>query len=91
MFACHNDGNPTNNRSTNLRWDTPTANEADKAVHGTRPVGERHWHAKLTNEQANEIRSRVRNGESQARVAIEFGVAQSSISRLATGRTWQRA
>ncbi|ERG63471.1 hypothetical protein L332_03560 [Agrococcus pavilionensis RW1] len=35
--CCHHDGDPTNNRLTNLRWDTHTGNEADKRRHGTHP------------------------------------------------------
>lgn len=34
--ACHNDGDPTNNCATNLRWDTHTANMQDQVRHGTR-------------------------------------------------------
>lgn len=32
--ACHNDGNNTNNRVENLRWDTPKENVADIKRHG---------------------------------------------------------
>lgn len=35
MDCCHNDGDPTNNRLDNLRWDTRSGNEADKRIHGT--------------------------------------------------------
>lgn len=35
MHACHNDGDPANNRLENLRWDTPKANMADRDRHGT--------------------------------------------------------
>lgn len=34
MIACHNDGNPLNNRIANLRWDTYSANNADTVNHG---------------------------------------------------------
>lgn len=34
MHACHNDGDPKNNRVDNLRWDTPSANQADTWKHG---------------------------------------------------------
>lgn len=37
MVTCHNDGNPTNNRLDNLRWDTPSANMVDRVKHGTDP------------------------------------------------------
>jgi hypothetical protein len=31
--GCHNNGEPSDNRLVNLRWDTPCANQADKLVH----------------------------------------------------------
>lgn len=33
--ACHNDGDPSNNRLTNLRWDTYSNNTLDSVKHGT--------------------------------------------------------
>lgn len=35
LEACHNDGNPKNNRVANLRWDTKSANARDRRKHGT--------------------------------------------------------
>lgn len=35
MEGCHNDGNPTNNRLNNLRWDTQSENQRDSVRHGT--------------------------------------------------------
>lgn len=34
MMACHNNGNPTDNALSNLRWDTAKANAADTLAHG---------------------------------------------------------
>lgn len=34
MEGCHNDGDPTNNRLGNLRWDTHRANMQDRITHG---------------------------------------------------------
>lgn len=53
--GCHNDGDPTNNRLENLRWDTHAANMADMATHQTRAVGERCGASKLSNADAIEI------------------------------------
>lgn len=35
MFGCHNNGDPSDNRLENLRWDTPKNNSADMIRHGT--------------------------------------------------------
>ncbi|MCZ4505940.1 NUMOD4 motif-containing HNH endonuclease [Rhodococcus ruber] len=35
MMGCHNNGDNQDNRLENLRWDTPSANMQDKAIHGT--------------------------------------------------------
>lgn len=37
MEGCHNDGDPANNRVTNLRWDTHTENMRDVLRHGRHP------------------------------------------------------
>lgn len=41
MLACHNDGNPSDDRLTNLRWDTYRENALDKVRHGTQPESNR--------------------------------------------------
>jgi len=41
-FGCHSDGDASNDRVTNLRWDTPSANNYDRIAHG------RDWHASRT-------------------------------------------
>lgn len=35
MLACHNNGDPSDNRLANLRWDTQSENMYDKRKHGT--------------------------------------------------------
>ena len=42
MEACHNDGDPSNNQVSNLRWDTRSANMLDKVRHGN------HWNVNKT-------------------------------------------
>lgn len=39
LVCCHNDGNPANNHLSNLRYDTPSANQRDRALHGTAQLG----------------------------------------------------
>lgn len=35
MYACHNNGDPTDNRVGNIRWGSPSSNSYDKRAHGT--------------------------------------------------------
>ncbi|PIB80533.1 hypothetical protein CQY23_03060 [Mycobacterium celatum] len=35
FVGCHNDGDTSNNRADNLRWDSPSANNFDLVRHGT--------------------------------------------------------
>jgi hypothetical protein len=81
-------GDPTNNRVGNLRWDTYAANRADQRRHGRMPTGERNAHARLTAEQAGEIRRRRRAGEKLNDLAAEFGVCFGTISKIGRGVAW---
>lgn len=71
-----------------LRWATPKENEADKMLHGTRPLGEKSNLSKLTIDQVVEIRMRARGGETQREIAEEFGVKQSCISSIKNKVSW---
>jgi hypothetical protein len=88
MVACHNDGDCSNNRVENLRWDTQAANEADKIKHGTRRFGEEHHNSRLTKPQVDLIRRLVGLGVSQRDVARLFRTCQSNVSLVVRGKTW---
>ena len=84
MHACHNNGNPADNRIENLRWDTPTANQYDRVAHGTDLRGESVTTAKLTEWQARMIREGMRF----QLAAKEFGVSKSQFYRIRRGEAW---
>lgn len=86
--GCHNDSDPLNNKIDNLRWDTPAGNEADKVANGTSNRGERHGNSKLTQAQVMKIRERLKAGESQRKIAPDFGVHQVHISKINRGLRW---
>lgn len=46
MDCCHNNGNPSDNRIENLRWDTRKNNMADAKAHGTIGIGATHHNSK---------------------------------------------
>ena len=89
--AAHSCGNGASGcvNPKHLRWATPQQNAADKFIHGTQPIGENNHNHKLTRQQVNEIRSAT--GESQASIALRYGVCQQLISRIILGKLWIRA
>lgn len=83
--CCHNNGNKIDNRLENLRWDTSSANEKDKAIHGGLsyvPPG-----AKLSVENVLWIRRNKKRANNKI-TAKQFGVAENTISRIHAGETW---
>ena len=91
MEACHNDGNPANNRIENLRWDTHAANMADQVQHGTKSspptfYGENHPMARLTDAQVEAIRAQAMRRGLRAELAREHGVSATSIGRILSGK-----
>lgn len=50
--------------------------------------GENHPASQLTQEDVDEIRERVENGESQYEIADEFGISQPTVSQLVIGLIW---
>ncbi len=91
MEGCHNDGNPCNNAVGNLRWDTHRANQLDQIAHGTkrnppRHGGETHPNARLTDKQVAAIRLVPPGRGVEASLARRFGVSQTTINRIRTGK-----
>lgn len=63
LEACHNDGNPLNNRLDNLRWDTKSANAQDTLQHGRHSMaGRTHckWGHEFTPENTYHVKERDR-------------------------------
>ena len=89
MECCHNDGDRTNNRVENLRWDTHRNNIADKRRHGTHQAGSKHGMAKLTEAQVLEIRRRFAAGEGSTTLALAFGVTWRHILDIVKRDRWR--
>lgn len=85
MEACHNNGDPTDNRLENLRWDTRSANALDKRQHGTMTEGARNGQAKLTADVVKRVRA---DGRPSKQVAAEIGVHFSTVCRIRRGHIW---
>lgn len=89
MLACHNDGNPLNNRLSNLRWDTAAGNQRDRVAHGTDERGERSRLAKLTDERVRAIRSEyAMGGITMESIAARYGVSETAVRHAIRRKTW---
>lgn len=90
MEGCHNDGNPSNNRLDNLRWDTHQNNMMDSWNNGRESLkGSRNGKAKMTEDTVREIKSLLKLGKfTQKEIAIRFFVSQPTINNIARGKNW---
>lgn len=79
----HWDGDKHNNRLPNLLWGTHAQNIADKKRHGTYQYGEKNPYAKLSDAQAELIKHS--HGRPLKAVAEQYGVRESTISRIRNG------
>ncbi len=88
--ACHENGNRTDDRLCNLRWDTRKANASDRVRHGTQIHGERHKLAKLDRGQVREIRLDRAAGRCYRDIATRFQVSKTLVFRVCRGLAWRR-
>lgn len=84
--CCHNNGNPSDNSLSNLRWDTHKENNRDRLKHGTYATGSNHHMSKLTESDVKDIFSSSERG---CDLALRYGVHQSIISDIRKRRTWK--
>lgn len=70
-----------------ISWKTRAENIADKLDHGTTLRGEKHNLAVLTERNVREIRT-LCGKIPQSKIAAMFGVTQSQISHINTGKSW---
>jgi len=90
--AAHNDGSRNNNVSPNVRWATPKENIADRRRHGTLPMGENSYAARLSDLQVQLIRAHAAIGQEEvAWIARLFGCSKSQVYRIIKGQARREA
>lgn len=85
----HIDGNKLNNNAGNLEYLTNADNVRHAHMTGLCPKGEKCSAAKLTENQAAEIKRRALGGERTRDLAAEFGVGMPIVSQIKHGTRWK--
>ena len=82
LEVCHNDGDPRNNRLSNLRYDTSSANAADMVRHerGSRL---------FSNETIRRIRELRATGYSILKLCRKFNASRDAIGNMCSGTTFR--
>jgi hypothetical protein len=88
-YQCaHLDGNPKNNKLSNLKWVSPLENMSHRVAHGTALSLDVHPMSKLNSSVVLTIRKEFSMGISQRDLAKKYGVTQSCISLANSGKNW---
>lgn len=87
--VCHNNGDPTDNKLVNLRYDTHRNNQNDMRRHGTLCVGSSSSLSKLTEKKVCIIKKLLSLKFKQKTIAKMFDTTQPNISQIASGITWK--
>lgn len=87
-MCCHGDGDGSHNHVSNLRYDTPAGNSADRLIHGTNQPGEKNHQAKLTDAAARKILS-LKGSAPYRQIAADFSVSFTTIQKIMSGTGWQ--
>ena len=91
--AAHLDGDPLNDKLTNLMWVTQKENERHKKDHGTAMFGSKNPAKKLTEKDVYFIRKYYMRtsykSSNAADLAKKFGVSRKTITNIVRGNTWR--
>lgn len=87
--CCHINDIKTDNRIENLYWGTRFQNKKDSMRNGTVPAGEKHFKAKLTEEQVKDIYKSSRAWGMRKILSKRYGVVPATVGDIWYGRNWK--
>lgn len=86
LDTCHSCGNRLCCNPSHLRFDTRLSNVADTIRHGRHVMPP----SVLNEDQVKIIKLRLAHGAKQKTLAEQFGVTESLISQIKTGKRWEK-
>jgi hypothetical protein len=89
LHVMHRCDNPKCVNPNHLVAGTNYQNMYDKIAKGRQPNGEKVWSSKLTLSDVVDIRRRVKEGEKAIRLAEEYQVNRSCISKIVNNTLWK--
>jgi hypothetical protein len=92
MLVCHYCDNPSCINPKHLFLGTSKDNTQDMIKKQRKLIlfGENHPNAKLTEQQANEIKQLRKQNKPLTEIANQFGISFQTVSSIAKGKTWKR-
>ncbi len=88
IHVAHKDGDKAHNRHANLKWCDRSENEMDKVGHGRSNRGARQGRSRLNANAVVHIRQAIKKGCAQEELSAVYDVARTTISSIATGKSW---
>lgn len=85
----HLDGNPKNNRISNLSYGSQKQNMRDAITHGTVERGEKRYNAKLSNEDIVKMKMDIADGMQSVDVSKKYGVSEVYVCKVINNTRWK--